>query len=276
MEDAHTLSAYLFQALSIFSWLCWIFPNNVPINQMFGVSSGLGMSVLTFDWSQIAWIGSPLMFPWWAEAHIFVGFVLFFWIITPLMYYTNVLALSSSKFVMLTFSQTWYLAYFPINDDNAYDRFGQYYNVSRVLDSSNRLNVTAYDEYSPLYLPATFAMTYLLAFTLATCLLVHTALYHGRSLINGMKKIRMEPDDIHAKLMRNYPEVPDWWYLLFFVGFFLLMVVVVEVCKNTAIPFMCPLFSRLRYGTPLCLCGLCCWPRSCQHYTCYLQVSSTP
>jgi OPT family small oligopeptide transporter len=211
------IPGYLFQALSVFSWLCWIFPNNVPVNQMFGVYSGLGMSILTFDWSQIAWIGSPLMYPWWAEAHIFTGFVLFFWIITPLMYYTN----------------TWDLAYFPINDDNTYDRFGKYYNVSRVLDSSNRFNATAYNEYSPLYMPATYAMTYLLAFALSTCVLVHTILYHGRSVLNGFKRIRVEPDDIHAKLMRNYPEVPDWWYVLFFVGFFLMMVVIVEVWHTT-------------------------------------------
>jgi hypothetical protein len=134
------------------------------------------------------------------------------------------------SFVVLIYpTQTWDLAYFPLNDDNPYDRLGQYYNVSRVLDSSNRFNLTAYNEYSPLYLPATYAMTYLLAFALSTCVLVHTALYHGRSLLNGMKKIRSEQDDIHAKLMRNYPEVPDWWYIVFFVGFFLMMVVVVEV-----------------------------------------------
>ena len=172
-------------------------------------------------------------------------------------------------------SQTWDLAYLPINDNNPYDRFGQYYNVTRVLDSSDRLNVTAYNEYSPLYLPATYAMTYLLAFALATCVLVHTILYHGRSLLNGMKKIRVEPDDIHAKLMRIYPEVPDWWYLLFFVGFFLLMVLVAEVRKSTTIFFICSLFSRLSYGTLLCLCGLCCYPPSCQYYTHCLQVSST-
>ncbi|KAF9228480.1 OPT superfamily oligopeptide transporter [Gyrodon lividus] len=213
------IPGYLFQALSVFSWICWIFPNNVPVNQLFGVGSGLGMSIITFDWSQIAWIGSPLMYPWWAEAHIFVGFVLFFWIITPVMYYTN----------------TWDLAYFPLNDDNPYDRYGYYYNVTRVLDSANRFNLTAYNEYSPLYLPATYAMTYLLAFALSTCVLVHTALYHGRSLFNGMKKIRVEQDDIHAKLMRNYPEVPDWWYIVFFVGFFLMMVVVVEVW-HTSVP----------------------------------------
>jgi hypothetical protein len=135
-------------------------------------------------------------------------------------------------------SQTWNLAYFPLNDSNPYDRFGAIYNVSYVLDADKRFNLTAYQEYSPLYLPATYAMTYMLAFALSTCVLVHTILYHGRSLLNGIKKIRVEQDDIHAKLMRNYPEVPDWWYVVCFVGFFFLMVVVVEV---RAFPFHMPL-----------------------------------
>ncbi len=84
------LPGYLFQALSVFSWICWIAPNNIPLNQVFGVASGLGMSVLTFDWTAIEWIGNPFMIPWWAEVHIFVGFVIFYWIITPILYYTNV------------------------------------------------------------------------------------------------------------------------------------------------------------------------------------------
>jgi len=52
---------YLFEALSIFSFVCWAAPDNIVVNQLFGVRSGLGMSMLTFDWSQITWIGSPLM-----------------------------------------------------------------------------------------------------------------------------------------------------------------------------------------------------------------------
>jgi len=51
---------------------------------------GLGMSSLSFDWNQISWIGSPLMVPWWAEVHIFIGFVLFWWIILPILYYNDV------------------------------------------------------------------------------------------------------------------------------------------------------------------------------------------
>ena len=44
---------YIFQALSYFSWVCWIAPDNVVVNQLFGYESGLGMSLITFDWNQV-------------------------------------------------------------------------------------------------------------------------------------------------------------------------------------------------------------------------------
>lgn len=84
------LPGYLFTALSTFSWICWFAPANRVVNQLFGVESGLGMGLLTFDWAQITWVGSPLMVPWWAEVHVMAGFVMFYWILCPIMYYTNV------------------------------------------------------------------------------------------------------------------------------------------------------------------------------------------
>ena len=63
---------------------------NLVVNQLFGTVSGLGMGFLTFDWSQIAYVGSPLMVPWWAQVHIFAGFVIMYWLILPILYYTNV------------------------------------------------------------------------------------------------------------------------------------------------------------------------------------------
>ncbi|KAE9400695.1 OPT superfamily oligopeptide transporter [Gymnopus androsaceus JB14] len=207
------LPGFLFQALSIFSFVCWAAPNNVVVNQLFGVYSGMGMSVLTFDWTEISWIGSPLMVPWWAQVHIFGGFVAFFWVLTPILYYTN----------------SWDLSYFPIADDQPYDRFGKPYDITRVLTKDDLFNQTAYENYSPLYLPATYAVCYLIAFALSTCVITHTLLYHGKALLAGVKKIRVESDDIHAKLMRSYAEVPEWWYLLSFVVFFSLAIVAVEV-----------------------------------------------
>jgi hypothetical protein len=71
---------YLFTALSVFNWvralpfhsfieaeriaqICWIAPTNTTVNTLFGSLSGLGMSVVTFDWSMISFIGSPLVTP---------------------------------------------------------------------------------------------------------------------------------------------------------------------------------------------------------------------
>lgn len=186
----------------------------------------MGMSFLTFDWSQISWIGSPLMVPWWAELHIFVGFAIFYWVLVPILYYTN----------------SWHLAHFPMIANQPYDKYGDVYNVTRVLTPQDTFNQTAYEEYSPLYMPATYAMTYLLAFTLSTCVIVHTILHHGRTLVNGVKRIRVEKDDIHAKLMRNYPEVPDWWYALSLVFFFALGIIAVEVW-DTKVPVWALLLS---------------------------------
>ena len=35
--------------------------------------------------------------------------------------------------------------------------------------------------------------------------------------MDGMKKIGVQRDDIYAKLMRNYPEAPEWRYISVFV-----------------------------------------------------------
>ena len=112
----------------------------------------------------------------------------------------------------------------------SYDRFGQVYNISAIFNTETRaFDLEAYNKYSALYLPGPFAIVYLIAFAMATALLTHTILYHGKSLIDGIKRVRVEEDDIHAKLMKHYPEVPDSWYATLGLAFFIVGVVCVEV-----------------------------------------------
>jgi hypothetical protein len=118
------------------------------------------------------------------------------------------------------------------------------YDIPRVLTINDTFDMQAFISYSPLYLPATYAVTYLVAFALISCVLVHTVLYYGPSVLNGLKKTRVEADDIHAKLMRNYPEVPDWWYLAFFLVFFSLAIISMEVW-HTGVPIWALLLSVL-------------------------------
>ncbi|KAK4056147.1 hypothetical protein OIO90_002878 [Microbotryomycetes sp. JL221] len=193
------LPGFLFQALSAFSFVCWIAPNNVIVNQLFGVASGLGMSMITFDWAQISYIGSPLVVPWWAQVNIFSMFVVVFWLVVPILYYNDV----------------WYSSYMPLLSASVFDRFGAPYNTSRVLNPETlTLNVTEYQSYSPLYLPVSFAMLYGVYLMLAIAAVVHTALYFGKDIVARARKVHKAEDDIHMKLMKQYPEVPDWWYLI--------------------------------------------------------------
>ncbi|PLW42849.1 hypothetical protein PCASD_07221 [Puccinia coronata f. sp. avenae] len=228
---------YLFTALSTFSWVCWLAPRNRLINQLFGTVNGLGLSLLTFDWSQIAYIGSPLVVPWWAEVNVIIGFIFFFYILGPILYYTN----------------TWSQAYLPLGGTGVYDRYGQPYNTTRVVDlKTGSLNLTAYQEYSPLFLPTTFTAVYSIAFALATSAIVHTALYHGHSIWDKIKNIKTEDEDVHAKLMRNYPEVPDWWYWGYFIVFTVFSVIMIEV-YDTGLPIwglVLALFVALAYVLP--------------------------
>jgi hypothetical protein len=63
--------------------------DNIVVNNLFGMATGLGLMPITFDWSQIAYNGSPLVVPFWAQANVFAGWLIVFALISPILYYTN-------------------------------------------------------------------------------------------------------------------------------------------------------------------------------------------
>ncbi|PIL27253.1 transporter [Ganoderma sinense ZZ0214-1] len=192
----YIVPGYLFQALSVFTWVCWLAPNNVKVNAVFGYHSGMGFSLLSFDWNQIAFIGSPLATPWWAEANVIAGFLMFYWFLAPLVYFTNV----------------WYSQYMPISALGPFDNTGQPYNLTRILNPDSTFNLEAYKSYSPLFLSATFAISYGLAFASITATIVHAILYFRKPISLHLHRSLGEQPDIHARLMSQYPPVPAWWY----------------------------------------------------------------
>ena len=44
------------------------------------------MGILTFDWGQIAFFGSPFCTPWWAAANTGVTVAFFYWFLVPILY----------------------------------------------------------------------------------------------------------------------------------------------------------------------------------------------
>lgn len=216
----------IFPALSNFSWITWIKPNNVVINQIFGSLSGLGMvpNNIALDWNQIAgYIGSPLIPPASTIATIFATVVFFYWIITPALYYSN----------------TWYAKFMPMSSSVSYDRYGNRYNVSRIINKETlTFNKAEYEKYSPLFLSTTFALLYGLSFASIIATIVHVCFFNGKEIVEQVKM--KEQPDVHMRLMRKYKEVPDWWFMIVFLVFFGLSIATVR-----AWPTEMPVYSLI-------------------------------
>ncbi|KAF8493687.1 OPT oligopeptide transporter [Russula emetica] len=235
------LPSYLFTALSSFSWVCWMAPNNAKVNQLFGVSQGLAMGILTFDWGQIAFTTSPFATPWWAAANTGFSIAFFYWFLVPIIYYTNV----------------WYSAYLPLVSSDTFDNTGKQYKVSQVINSDSSFNLKAYKAYSPIFLSASFAISYGLSFATITATVTHTFLYYRKYIWNHARRPLSKQPDIHARLMSVYKEVPHWWYLTIFVTMFVFGVVIIEVWE-TDLPvwgFALALLISFVYTLPFSVIG---------------------
>lgn len=243
------LPGLLFPALSYFSVITWFFPKNVVVANLFGVASGLGLFPVTFDWAQIAYIGSPLITPFWAAMNVVGGLVLVMWIIAPIAYYKNI----------------FFSSYMPILSSAVFDNTGHIYDVSRILTKEFLFDKEAYHNYSRVYLPITYVLSYGLQFAALASLLSHTACWHGKDIwkqwkrslkeVEGDSKITYKPvansigesidrrsltrsdshlddiisqEDVHNRLMRRYKDAPISWYLITFVSMTAVGIFVVE------------------------------------------------
>ncbi|KAJ7462034.1 OPT oligopeptide transporter [Mycena latifolia] len=188
---------YLFTALSVFNWICWIAPTNVTVNALFGANTGLGMSILTFDWSMISFIGSPLVTPWWSEMNTIASVIICFWFIVPIMYFKNVL----------------FTGYLPVSAYVSFDNTGMPYNLSAVVRDS-QFDPELYAAYSPIFMTAALCMAYFISFASFGAIFTHTFLWFGRDIVRRFRSSLKDERDVHSRLMQAYPEVPVWWYII--------------------------------------------------------------
>ncbi|RDW59914.1 putative isp4 protein-2 [Coleophoma cylindrospora] len=208
---------FIFTALSTFAFICWAAPKNIVVNNLFGMSTGLGLMPTTFDWSQIAYNGSPLVVPFWAQANVFAGWAFFFALVAPIVYYTD----------------TWFTSYLPLSGSNSYDNTASVYNVTKVVDAKGNFMADAYEAYSPIFMPATFALGYGISFAVMSCLPVHVYLYHfddiKQALMNKNRK------DIHARLMSSYKDLP-WWVYPGMTIIIIVLAIIVQEVWHTGMP----------------------------------------
>ncbi|KAK3689067.1 OPT oligopeptide transporter protein-domain-containing protein [Podospora appendiculata] len=207
------LPNYLFQALSIFSWITWISPNNRDLSAIAGFQNGLGFNPWpTFDWNILSFDGTdPLMVPYFSTVNKFIG--MFF-----------------SAFVVIAvwYTNTYNTAYLPINSNRVFDNTGNYYNVSRAIDRKGLFDAAKYKSYSPAFLTAANLTTYGFFFAIYPATITYIILNHRYEVTMGLKNLwnsllrkktseTGEYNDVHNRLMARYLEVPEWWYFVLLV-----------------------------------------------------------
>ncbi|KAI0477593.1 OPT family small oligopeptide transporter [Xylariaceae sp. FL0804] len=196
------LPGVLWQGLSVFSFITWIRPNNVVLNQLFGGFTGLSLIPITFDWTYVtAYLSDPLLAPTHAHVNTILG--LFLFVLIPA--------------IGIVYSGALYGKYLPMVTSQTYDNTQNYYDVSKILGDKFTFNLKKYQNYSPLFLPPALALNYGLSFAALTSSLVHAGLFHGKEIWYRYKTAKDQEPDIHLKLIRKYPDAPDWWYAALFV-----------------------------------------------------------
>uniref|UniRef100_L2FRZ5 Small oligopeptide opt family n=1 Tax=Colletotrichum fructicola (strain Nara gc5) TaxID=1213859 RepID=L2FRZ5_COLFN len=208
MNSLHDHSTFVYewipevfaQFLQIFTFVCWIAPNNVVVNQVFGGQTGLGLIPISFDWSTISgFLLSPLQTPAFAIANVGIGIII-------MMLGCIGLAWGGPEFYR----------YLPISANSNFDHFAQTYNTSLILTPDFTFNETAYKEYSPLILGPAFSLSYGMGFAGLISTLTHVALFYGSDIIARTRSAKNEEADVHLKLMRKYKEAPEWWFMAMF------------------------------------------------------------
>ncbi|KAF8427735.1 OPT family small oligopeptide transporter [Tirmania nivea] len=162
--------------LSYFNVITWFAPKNVVVANLFGVTSGLGMFPLTFDWAQISYTGSPLLTPFWAAMNVVMGLMVVMWIIAPIMYYKNYL----------------FAAYMPVVSSVVFDNTGKPYDVTKILTKDFLFDEDAYKRYSRVFMPITYVLSYGLQFAALAALVTQTICWHGKDIVRQWKRSRRE------------------------------------------------------------------------------------
>ena len=152
------------------------------------------------------------------------------------------------------FSNTWYSSYLLPNSNAAFDRFGAYYNVTKVLNDDHTLNVDSYRQYSPIYYTAGYNIVFGAYFAQYSAALVYAFMDHWEQLRIGFtvgfrqvralvsrrhssdetERAREAMDfDVHYHIMRQYPEASQWWFGLVALVALVMGIIACEVYKNT-------------------------------------------
>ena len=122
----------------------------------------------------------------------------------------------------------------PVSVGIPFDNTGARYNLSAVVNN-NAFDQGKYEQYSPMFLPITYIVTYGTIFATYPAILVHTFLWYRKDVARQFRRSLKDETDIHSRLISKYPEVPHWWFLTLGIIALIMGIIGIEVC-DTRLP----------------------------------------
>ncbi|EEE57620.1 oligopeptide transporter 4 [Oryza sativa Japonica Group] len=194
----YAVPGYLFPTLTSISWVCWVFSKSVTAQQLGSGLKGLGVGAFSLDWTAISsFLFSPLISPFFATANIFVGFVLFLYVLVPIAYWGFDLYNAKT---------------FPIFSSHLFMSNGTSYDITAIVNDKFELDIDAYNKLGRINLSVFFALAYGLSFATIASTVTHVGLFYGKEIYHRFRASQKEKPDIHTRLMKKYDDIPVWWF----------------------------------------------------------------
>ncbi|KAG0214959.1 hypothetical protein BGX33_001638 [Mortierella sp. NVP41] len=174
---------------------------------------GAGVLGLSFDWTSI---GGPTMWlPLAAQLCSYVGVIFGYWIILPIMWAKNSMDIKIFEVPLIP---------------HLFFANGTRFNVNNYFSPDCSLNEELYDAGPPAMMTPMYALGFFYSFIALAGCIAHVICFNGADILKSWRMaIGHKDKDIHTKMMRVYPEVPQAWYVAFYIVMLGLSIMVCEV-----------------------------------------------
>jgi hypothetical protein len=151
--------------------------------------------------------------PWWATLNASIGNIIWSWVLTPILYYSDAFGMDSSL----------RKNGLPVlNTGSLFNRNGTAISALSLYNKTTyNINQKEYEENAPIYITTFFALAYGSSFLGITAAFTHVFLWYGKDIYRQFKAAlsqmddRVDSMDIHNVLMSSYPDFSEIHYLLF-------------------------------------------------------------
>ena len=225
---------YFMTTLQLVSVLCFFSSSKViTVLGSGNPFEGVGILSFTLDWSSVTAWNYPLLAPYWTSCNFFASNVIWLWIIVPILYYTNPFGLpvlaNESGFHFRDDGSP--MA--AINTAHLFNKNGEVRTAKSFVDMrSLSLDQSFYDANQPIYISNAFAMSYFTSFINIAAVLSHVFLWYGADIYRRFKdaihQTQSNEEDIHAQLMKAYPDIPEWMFLIYAASMLVIQIFILQ------------------------------------------------